>query len=236
MLDRDLHKSVMVQILKEMYGDTSLGPLLGFKGGTAAFLFYGLDRFSTDLDFDLSDIGKADAVFAAVEKIIQGFGKIREKYNKEKTVFFLLSYAEEAHNIKIEINKRSFGSKYELKNYLGISMLVMEKADMFAHKLVAMTERRQSANRDIYDVWFFFKNFWDVNEEIITGRVGMKYADYLKKCISFLERKKKINILAGMGELMDSEKKKAWVREKLIPETIFYLKLALENEKNKFEP
>ncbi len=34
-------------------------------------------------------------------------------------------------------------------------MLVMKKEDMFAHKLVAMTERTGMANRDIFDVWFF---------------------------------------------------------------------------------
>lgn len=37
MLDRDIHKSILIQILKEIYTDNSLGPLLGFKGGSAAF-------------------------------------------------------------------------------------------------------------------------------------------------------------------------------------------------------
>jgi hypothetical protein len=68
------------------------------------------------------------------------FGKIREKRRKRHTLFFLLSYDDEAQNIKVEINRRSFGSSYELKTYLGISMLVMVGEDMFAHKLVAMLE------------------------------------------------------------------------------------------------
>ncbi|MEK7203048.1 MAG: hypothetical protein AAB653_01910 [Patescibacteria group bacterium] len=40
------------------------------------------------------------------------------------------------------------------------------------------------------------------------------------------------NILSGIGELLD-EKQKAWVKSKLKTETIFLLKLALENEKRK---
>jgi predicted nucleotidyltransferase component of viral defense system len=51
------HKTILFQILKDIYKETRISPYLGFKGGTAASLFYGLDRFSVDLDFDLTDTG-----------------------------------------------------------------------------------------------------------------------------------------------------------------------------------
>ena len=54
-LDIATHKTVLFQILKDIYADTTLSPFLGFKGGTAALMFYGLNRFSVDLDFDLLD-------------------------------------------------------------------------------------------------------------------------------------------------------------------------------------
>ncbi|MCH7759730.1 nucleotidyl transferase AbiEii/AbiGii toxin family protein, partial [Patescibacteria group bacterium] len=138
------HKNILIKILKNIYTDPTIGPVLGFKGGTAAYLFYGLNRFSVDLDFDLLDESKEDYVFEKIEKIIKEFGVIKEKYKKQHTLFFILSYTEETPNvpnIKVEISRRNFGSGYELKNYLGISMLVMIKEDMFAHKLVAMHER-----------------------------------------------------------------------------------------------
>jgi predicted nucleotidyltransferase component of viral defense system len=53
MLDRNIHKTILLQILKDIYTSTSLGPVLGFKGGAAAYFFYGLGRFSAELDFDL---------------------------------------------------------------------------------------------------------------------------------------------------------------------------------------
>ena len=52
-LDIATHKTILFQILKDIYSNTAISPYLGFKGGTAALMFYGLDRFSVDLDFDL---------------------------------------------------------------------------------------------------------------------------------------------------------------------------------------
>lgn len=227
MLDRDIHRSILLQILKDIYSDTSIGPLLGFKGGTAAHFFYGLGRLSVDLDFDLLNAVKEDLVFEKVEKILREYGTIKEKYRKQNTLFFILSYEEKAQNIKVEINRRSYASRFEVKNYLGISMLVMIKEDMFAHKLVAMLERTKIANRDVYDIWFFLKNHWPINKEIVEKRTKISFKDYLKKCIKFTDSLSNRSILSGMGELLD-EKQKAWVRANLKKDITFLLKIQLE--------
>ena len=226
-LNTTTHKNILIKILKDIYTDSSLGHLLGFKGGTAAYLFYNLDRFSVDLDFDLLNEAKEEEVFDKVENIVKGYGVIKEKTNKRHTLFILLSYSNEAQNIKIEINKRKFGSEYEVKNYLGISMLVMKDKDMFAHKLVAMIERGKTASRDIFDVHFFLKNNWEINKEIVEKRTEMKFVDYVKKCIKFVEQAPDRGMLSGMGELID-EKQKEWVKNKLKQDTVFLLKLMLE--------
>jgi len=226
------HKNILIKILKDIYTDSSLGPLLGFKGGTAAYLFYGLNRFSVDLDFDLLNKTKEQEVFEKVEKIAREYGMVKDKINKSHTLFILISYSEEAQNVKIEINKRYFDSQYEVRNYLGISMLVMRSEDMFAHKLVAMTERGKIANRDIFDTYFFLKSDWEINREIVEQRTKTSFVAYLERCIDFLEDKSERGILFGMGELIN-EKQKSWAKSKLKKETIFLLKLMLENEKNK---
>lgn len=41
--------------MKDIFSDTSLSPYLGFKGGTAALMFYNLTRNSVDIDLDLLD-------------------------------------------------------------------------------------------------------------------------------------------------------------------------------------
>jgi predicted nucleotidyltransferase component of viral defense system len=229
MLDRDIHKSILIQILKEIYTDNSLGPLLGFKGGSAAHFFYDLSRFSVDLDFDLLNEAKEDFVFEKVGEILKEFGEIREKYKKLHTLFFVLSYDEKAQNIKTEINRRSFGSRYELKHYLGIPMLVMVREDMFAHKLVALLERGKTANRDVFDIWFFLRNNWPINKDIIEKRTKLTFKNYLKKCITFVESRSDRGILHGMGDLLD-EKRKSWAKDNLKKDAAFLMKVRLEQE------
>jgi predicted nucleotidyltransferase component of viral defense system len=125
---------------------------------------------------------------------------------------------------------RIFGSRYELKNYLGIPMLVMVREDMFAHKMVAVLERTKTANRDVYDIWYFLKNRWPINKEIVEKRTGINFKDHLKKCIAFVESLSDRNILSGMGELLD-EKQKAWAKIHLRKETVFLLNVRLEQQK-----
>ena len=113
---------------------------------------------------------------------------------------------------------------------LGISMLIIVKGDMFAHKLVAVLERKKIAHRDVYDIWYFLKNRWPINKEIVEKRTGINFKDYLKKCIAFVESLSDRNILSGMGELLD-EKQKAWAKIHLRKETVFLLKIRLEQQK-----
>src|SRR3990167_4825626 len=226
-LDTARHKNILIKILKDLYTDTGIGPVLGFKGGTAAYLYHGLSRESLDLDFDLLDEAKEDQVFEKIEAVAKNYGKIKEHRKKRYNLFLLLSYEDEAPNIKIEINRREFGSKYEVKSYLGISMKIMVREDMFAHKLVAMYERMGAANRDIFDVWFFLNNDWLFNKEIFEKKAKMPFGDFLQKWVEALGKLPDRGILAGMGELLD-EKQKAWVKTKLRTEVIFQLKLRME--------
>ncbi|MEK7681175.1 MAG: nucleotidyl transferase AbiEii/AbiGii toxin family protein [Patescibacteria group bacterium] len=232
-IDVTTHKNILIRILKDIFTDPNVGPFLGFKGGTAVFLFYGLNRFSVDLDFDLLDKTKEDQVFKRVKEILESYGTLKEAEMKRFNFFYLLSYEEKivgAQNVKVEINRRDFGSKYEIKSYIGIPMKVMVKEDMAAHKLCAMYERIGKTNRDVFDVYFFLKDNWPVNKQIVESRAGMAYKEFLKKNIELLGKTANRNILSGIGELLD-KKQKTWVKLKLRTEVIFLLRLALESEK-----
>lgn len=232
MLDAAQHKNILIRILKDIYTDPTVGPYLGFKGGTAVFLFYNLGRFSVDLDFDLLDSTKEDQVFNDMKQILEKYGTIKEARNKRFSLFFWISYhnkLKDAQNIKIEVNKRNFGSKYEIKQYLGIPIKIMVQEDLAANKMVAFYEREGIAHRDIYDMWFFLQNNWPINKKIIELRTHMSYSDFLKKCIEILEKINSRSILSGMGELLD-DKQKVWAKTKLKDETIFLLRLTLESQ------
>ena len=232
-LDTAKHKNILIKILKDIYTDPTISPILGFKGGTAATFFYGLDRFSVDLDFDLLDSDKEDYVFDRLKSIIENYGTLKEARKKRFNLLYVLSYDDKdinAQNVKVEINRREFGSKYSVESFLGISMQVMVKEDMAAHKLCAMYERIGKTNRDIFDVQFFLSHDWPVNKKIVEDRMGVSYADFLKKCIDVMEKFDDNNILSGMGELL-TEKQKSWAKAKLKSEALFSLRLALEKEK-----
>lgn len=57
-MDKNKHKFYMAQILSLIFKDKNLCNVLAFKGGTSLMFFHNLNRFSTDLDFNLLDPDK----------------------------------------------------------------------------------------------------------------------------------------------------------------------------------
>jgi predicted nucleotidyltransferase component of viral defense system len=230
MLNRERHQLIMGQILKDIYTDTSISSLLGFKGGTCAYFFYDLPRFSVDLDFDLMLVTQKsqEIVLEKIVAILKKYGEVKDQHIKRFTVFALLSYGDHDHNIKIEINIRdlveNIQDHYEMKEYLGISMFVAKKDYLFASKLSALTLRNETAMRDVYDIYYFAKNNWDINAELIKKRTGQTIREYLIDCLAFIEKLNNSHILQGLGELIDNEKQKDWIRNNLKTEAIFMLK------------
>src|SRR6267142_7081386 len=92
------HKNILIKILKDIYADSTISAMLGFKGGTAATLFYGLDRFSVDLDFDLLNAEKEDYLFERVKTILEKHGKLKQAIKKRFNLFYVLSYDEKDKN------------------------------------------------------------------------------------------------------------------------------------------
>lgn len=229
MLNTEKHQLIMGRILQDIYSDTSISSYLGFKGGTCAYFFYNLPRFSVDLDFDLfqhdENIGKL--IFERIKNILEIYGEIKDSYIKLNTIFFLLSYGDTDHNIKIEINTRlndkNIREYFEFEEYLGILMFISSKPYMFANKLAALTSRKDVAMRDIYDIWFFAKNNWDIDIQVLKIRTGKDIKEHFSDCISIVESIKDNEILQGLGELLN-EKQKIWVKINLRKETILLLK------------
>lgn len=224
MVNIDLHKNTFITILREIYSDPQLRSILGFKGGTAAMLFYQLPRFSVDLDFDLLEPERKEAVFERLKEMLPRFGNLKQAIEKQSTLFFLVSYEKGERNLKVEVSKRPSKTQYALKNYLGISMLVIKKEDMLTTKLAALLTRKRFASRDLFDLWFFLKNNWQINKDLLEEKAGMTYPEALEKAQKKVRDTKKTELLAGLGDLLDN-KQRVWVREKLQNELLFLLKL-----------
>jgi len=84
-----------------------------------------------------------------------------------------------------------------------------------------LTSRNETAMRDIYDVWYFTKNNWDISTEILKIMADKTIQEHLADCIAIIENVKDNQILQGLGELL-SEKEKMWVKTDLRKETAFF--------------
>lgn len=228
-LNQTRHKVILIEILKDVFSNSLTSKTLGFKGGTAAFLFYDLDRFSVDLDFDLIDSSTVESVFEELKLILGRHGRIKLADRKRYSLIYILDYTEKVEgdqNLKVEVNLRDFGSTYEPRLFLGIPMRVMVIEDMVANKIVASYERMGKTNRDLYDSYFFLSRHFGINKTIVENRTGLSFVKFLEEWLSAIEGMTSRSILAGMGELLD-EKQKSWVRTHLKAELIFQIKLLL---------
>lgn len=225
MLNTTLHRTVLIQILKKIYSDSSIGPKMGFKGGTAAMMFYGLPRFSVDLDFDLLDPTGETQIMKKVPILLQKIGEVRDAVKKKYTLLFVLSYQKGQRIVKIEISRRPLSvDSFESKNFLGVPMLVVNQSDMVACKLSALLTRKKFASRDVFDVWYFLDKNWEINEDRLLKETGFSKKIAFEKAIVMVEHIQPELFMPGLGELVDN-KTKYWVKEKLKDELLFLLRL-----------
>lgn len=94
----------------------------------------------------------------------------------------------------------------------------------FASKLVALTDRRTMAMRDIYDVWFFAQHQWDIDAEVVRARTGVSLREHIDACVARIEGVKDTQILHGVAELLADERAKVWVKTSLRREAVFLLR------------
>ena len=78
-LDKRVHKKMMLKILADISSDAFLVNNLGFKGGTACYFLYGLDRFSVDLDFDSLKMENDNLTKDKLIKLLSKYGTIKTK-------------------------------------------------------------------------------------------------------------------------------------------------------------
>jgi predicted nucleotidyltransferase component of viral defense system len=231
MLDQAKQEVLLKNILRDIYQHPVLQAQLAFKGGTCLYFFYALPRFSTDLDFSLLS-GVEEVVFDPdiLRQIFANYVTVREYSDKRFTWFWLGNYEKGLQNIKIEVSKRNFPDQYALKDFLGITVRTLDLATMFAHKLCAVTDRRQMVNRDLYDTWWLLKRLAPIREEIVRERTGKNLSEYLGFLLKYIESNiDKRHIVSGLGELLERPQKD-WVRDHLFDDLIAQIQMRIDAE------
>lgn len=231
MLDRSKHEILMKNILRDIYQHPVLQAQLAFKGGTCLYFFHNLPRFSTDLDFSLlSGVEENDFNPDILRQIFSKYVTVREYTDKRFTWFWSGNYEKGLQNIKVEVSKRHYPDRYELKGFLGITVQTLDLATMFAHKLCAVTDRRQLVNRDLYDTWWLLKQLAPIREEIVVERTGKNLPEYLAHLLEYIEDNiDKRHIVSGLGELLERPQKD-WVRDHLFDDLIAQIQMRIDAE------
>lgn len=191
------HKIQLTRLLTEIL-DSEIANEVFFKGGTAATMLGFLDRFSLDLDFDLSKKTDKKRIDEALKKIFKNLG-LNLVQKAKNTLFYVLKYPSKPslrNTLKLSMVDFPLKSnRYESFYLKEIDRFAIcqTKETMFAHKLVAVIDRynkyKTIAGRDIYDVHYFFLQGYDFNEKIIEERTGKKAKNYLKELVDFIEKK-----------------------------------------------
>lgn len=222
-------------ILFSIYSD--VGKELVFKGGTALYKIYKLNRFSEDLDFTLTKKLDTEKVANKIvsDLVLLNIGaKIKEirEYRNETNVRLLLKgplykgSKERQCFILLNISKREQALEPKKETIIpmfreipSFEIFIMSEKEILAEKIRAIFTRQKP--RDIYDLWFLLtrKNI-NADMELINKKLSIYNLKF-----NFKEFENKIEKMKGLwqidlknliiGELPDFDKIKKELIEKL---------------------
>ena len=167
-----------------------------FQGGTCLRIFYGLNRFSEDMDFILKSADKGFVIESYLKSITQemlayGYNieivsqskadaTVRKAFIKDDSVVKLLQMSYVGRTgpvrkirIKFEVDTNPpVGSGYEMK-YLDFpfvsSVLLQDLPSLFAGKIHAMLCREYAKGRDWYDFIWFTSRGVGINHQFLAS-------------------------------------------------------------------
>lgn len=191
------HKLTMYRLLDKLLDSAFIANNIYFKGGTCAAMLGFLDRFSIDLDFDLLDKSKKKQLREAIHQIAVdlNFTIKDESANNLQFFFKYRDVVNQRNTLKLEISdlvsKKNCYKKYylvELSRYCQ----AQTPGTMLANKLVALKARweegKSISGRDVYDIYYFFKQAYQINCKVIEDLRGKPLQAYLVELIEFIKR------------------------------------------------
>jgi len=210
---RNAEKDYLLEFLLYSLSDDRRS--LVFKGGTALYKFYNLNRFSEDLDFDA--IGKRFDVDKITKKIIRNLELAgmqrtlpeKTEYSNETNIRFAIrgplydGSKNSISRVTINISKRERPIISPIMKFLvstfpeipSFELSVLDIEEIAAEKIRCIMTREKP--RDIYDLWFLSKKDITLDVSLINKKLKIYKLTFNQK--RFIE---KVN-----------EKQKMWKRD-----------------------
>ncbi|OGS22165.1 MAG: hypothetical protein A3J83_03675 [Elusimicrobia bacterium RIFOXYA2_FULL_40_6] len=171
---------------------------LVFIGGTMLRLCYGLERFSTDLDFWLIDEVKTAVLYGKIKDYLAQYYKISDTKDKFYTMLYEVKSEKYPRSLKIEIRKNLIKAKTEksiaYSKYSNLQVLVKTPPlnDVMDSKIETFLSRNEI--RDVFDIEFLYKKgakmsvSKEVLKELLAKIDALPLNDYKVKLGSLLEQ------------------------------------------------
>lgn len=175
------------KIIKEIYFDivnSQFWKELLFKWWTSLSLFYWLERFSEDLDFNLIDEKRIEIVVNWIYWILKSkwykLSKIYRDWTNVVHIDLFYKIWKNDYTCQLEFFKNNYWIKqnFELKKIYWIPVKLLDISENFAHKCCAYLERwnRRIERswkpkwRDLLDILFYLHYNFPINLKIIFVR------------------------------------------------------------------
>lgn len=170
---RNAEKDYLLELI--LFATSDMRRSLVFKGGTALYKFYNLNRFSEDLDFDAigkrADLDRMITDTARALELLGMRGTAIEKDDYGNDTNFRLAIRgplfqggrESMSRITINISRRErpehFTDRMLRPSYQEIpsfEVSVLDQQEIASEKVRCILTREKA--RDVYDLWFLLKN------------------------------------------------------------------------------
>mgnify|MGYP001389408308 CR=1 FL=1 len=185
-----------LEVLDRLNSLRLLGDIV-FCGGTMMRLCFGLNRFSVDLDFWVTDKVSRPKLFREIKSALAKDYKITDSADKFYTMLFEISSKDFPSSLKIEIRKETKKIRpeqaiaYSRFSNTQVFLKVVPLKDMMAAKIEAFLDRKEI--RDAFDMEFLLKRGvpLDASKEtklrLKQGILALAKKDYTVKLGSLLE-------------------------------------------------
>ncbi|MCX6666077.1 MAG: nucleotidyl transferase AbiEii/AbiGii toxin family protein [Euryarchaeota archaeon] len=185
---RNAEKDYFLELI--LFNLTDFRRILVFKGGTALYKFYNLNRFSEDLDFDIA--GKQFNLDTLIKRVLRGF----KLTGTQRTLYETNEYGNEI-NIKFTIRGPLYDGSKNSMTRVTLNLSRRERPTMMSNKLLitSYTEipsfevnvldtqeiaaekirciMTREKPRDIYDLWFLSKRKTPIDLSLINKKLKL---------------------------------------------------------------
>jgi len=189
-----------LEILDRLNSQKTLRNLV-FVGGTMLRLCFGLNRFSSDLDFWIGKGIDEKKLYQQLKEYLSQFYTLKDSANKFYTILFEVKSRGYPRSLKIEIRKKdgklTTESAIAYSKYSNLQVLVkaMSLKEMMRRKIESFIDRKEI--RDVFDIEFLLKKGIDLNAPKATlGKIletidSLTAKDYKVKLSSILEKEER---------------------------------------------